>query len=104
MRHQTSVFVGIGVFSLAILLLLGGISATAFAQGGTGTITGTVTDPKGLSVPQAKVAIKSTDTGLERPLETTDSGGYTAAFLQPGHYEVSVSKDGFQTFVRKDLV
>src|ERR1700686_120269 len=104
MRHQTSVFVRFGFVSLAILLLLAGFSASAFAQGGTGTITGTVTDPKGLSVPQAKVVIKNTETGLERPLETTDSGAFTAAFLQPGHYEVSVSKDGFQTLVRKDLV
>jgi hypothetical protein len=104
MKNPASTFMRFGVFSLTILLLLGGISATAFAQGGTGTITGTVTDPKGLSVPQAKVVVKNTDTGLDRPLETTDSGAFTGAFLQPGHYEVSISKDGFQTFVRKDLV
>jgi len=103
MRHQTSVFVGIGVASLAILLLLGGFSATAFAQGGTGTITGTVIDPKGLSVPDAKVSVLNTETGIDRSLATTDAGVYTATFLQPGHYQVSVAKDGFSTWVRKDL-
>ena len=103
MRHQTSVFVGIGVASLAILLLLGGFSATAFGQGGTGTITGTVIDPKGLSVPDAKVSVLNTETGIDRSLATTDAGVYTATFLQPGHYQVSVAKDGFSTWVRKDL-
>ena len=104
MRNPASTFVRLGVFSVAILVLLGGFTATGFAQGGVGTITGTVTDPKGLSVPQAKVVIKNTDTSLERTLETTDGGAYTATFLQPGHYEVTISKDGFQTFIRKDLV
>jgi hypothetical protein len=104
MRIPASCFVRFGVFSLAILLSLVGFTAAAFAQGGVGTITGAVTDPKGLSVPQARVVIKNTETSLERPLETTDSGAYTATFLQPGQYELTVSKDGFSTFVRKDLV
>ena len=103
MRYETSVLVRFGIVFVAILFLLGSASAPAFAQGGTGTITGTVTDPKGLTVPQAKVSILSTDTGIERPIETTDSGVYTATFLQPGHYQVSVSKDGFSTWVRKEL-
>jgi hypothetical protein len=104
MRHQTSVFVRFGIVSLAILLLLGGFSALAFAQGGTGTITGTVIDPKGLSVPDAKVSVLNTETGIDRSLGTTDAGVYTATFLQPGHYQVSVTKDGFSTWVRKDIL
>jgi hypothetical protein len=104
MRQQTSVFIRIGVASLAILLIICGLSAPVFAQGGTGTITGTVIDPKGLAVPDAKVSILNTDTGIDRPLATTDAGVYTATFLQPGHYQVTVSKDGFSTWVRKDLL
>jgi hypothetical protein len=104
MRQQTSVFIRIGVASLAILLIICGLSAPVFAQGGTGTITGTVIDPKGLAVPDAKVSILNTDTGIDRPLATTDAGVYTATFLQPGHYQVTVTKDGFSTWVRKDLL
>src|SRR5216683_8455229 len=104
MKHKISVYIRFVTISLAILLLLGGFSAPAFAQGGTGTITGTVIDPKGLSVPDAKVSVLNTDTGIERPLATTDAGVYTATFLQPGHYQVTISKEGFQTYVRKDLV
>ena len=102
MRHQ-NLFVRLGAFSLALLFIVAGFSAAAFAQSGTGTITGTVADPKGLAVATAKVDITSTDTGISRSIETTDTGVYTAAFLQPGHYQVSVTKDGFSTFVRKDL-
>src|SRR5882762_8575884 len=104
MRQQTSVFIRIGVASLAILLIICGLSAPVFAQGGTGTITGTVIDPKGLAVPDAKVSILNTDTGIDRPLATTAAGVYTATFLQPGHYQVTVTKDGFSTWVRKDLL
>src|SRR5258708_35195408 len=103
MRHETSVFVRLWVASLAILLLLGGFSASAFAQGGTGTITGTVIDQKGLAVPDAKVSILRTDTGIDRPLATTEAGAYTATFLQPGDYPGAVSKDGSSTWVPKDL-
>ncbi len=105
MRGLSSRVVRSGVFSLAILLLLSGFSAAAFAQGGVGTITGTVTDPKGLTVPGAKIVILNTDTNTARPdIMTTDSGSYTATFLQPGHYQVTISKDGFQTVVRQDLL
>lgn len=85
-------------------MLIAGASR-AFAQGGTGTISGTVSDPKGLAVTDARVSILNLDTGISRPpLTTTDSGLYTSPFLQPGHYQVSVNKDGFQSYVRKDLV
>ena len=94
-----------GFICLATFLLLGALATTTFAQGGVGTITGTVTDPKGLTVSGAKIVIKNADTGIERPpLETSDSGIYSATFLQPGHYEVSIVKDGFSPVVRKDLV
>jgi len=103
-HHDRSVIARISVASLAIFLAICGFSTAAFSQGGTGTITGTITDPKGLAVPDAKVSILNTDTGIDRPLATTDAGVYTATFLQPGHYQVAVTKDGFSTWVRKDLL
>ena len=49
-------------------------------------------------MPSAKVVILDTDTNIARPdITTTDSGSYTAAFLQPGNYQITISKDGFQT-------
>ena len=85
--------------------MLGGLTVSAFAQGGVGTITGTVTDPKGLSVPQAKVVIKNTDTGIERPaIEIVRLGHLQRHVLATeGHYEVTIAKDEFASVVRKDI-
>ncbi len=70
---------------------------------GSAAITGTVTDPSGSVVPGATVTIRNVDTGIERKTETSDAGIFTGAFLQPGHYEVQVTKPGFTAVVRKEL-
>ncbi len=103
MKVQSGLFLRVWALSLAVLFALAGFSSKAFAQGGAGTITGTVSDPKGLAISGATVSILNTDTGIERPATTTDGGTYTAAFLQSGHYQITFSKDGFQSVVRKDL-
>jgi len=91
-------------FVVQILIALCLVAASAFAQtAGAGTITGALTDQTGAAVPGATVVIRSTDTGIERSTVSNDSGIYTATFLQPGHYEVSVAKSGFAKLVRKDL-
>jgi hypothetical protein len=76
----------------------------AAAQTATGAVTGTVTDPKGQSVADAAVAVKNTDTGLQTTFHTNADGFYTAPYLQPGNYEITVSMSGFQTVVHKNLV
>jgi Carboxypeptidase regulatory-like domain/TonB dependent receptor len=104
MRNVSGRSVQFGACCLAALLILIFGPSRAFAQGGTGTITGTVTDPKGLAVPDAQVTILNMDTGVARPpISSTDAGLYTAPFLAPNHYQVSVAKDGFETFIQKDL-
>jgi hypothetical protein len=81
------------------------LSATAaFAQSsGSGTIAGTITDPNGGVVPAAAVVVHNTNTGIDRSIQSNDAGLYNASFLQPGNYEVTVSKTGFATVLRKDL-
>ena len=79
-------------------------SDTAFGQAaGSGTITGTLTDPQNASVPDAAVTIHNNDTGIDRATTTNGSGLYVAPFLPPGHYNVTALKTGFATLVRKDL-
>jgi hypothetical protein len=90
---------------LAAVTLFGLLTCTAIAQvSGSGTITGTITDPSGAAVPGASITIRNVDTGIERKLESNDAGNYVAAFLQPGHYEVQATKSGFTGVLRKDLV
>lgn len=77
--------------------------AAATAQQITATISGTITDPNGAAVPGAVVTATSNETGLAKTATTGDSGNYTITFLQPGSYNISVSKDGFSPVVRENI-
>src|SRR6476660_6663143 len=83
---------GVRVF---VLLAVAGLSAQTFR----GTILGTITDPSGAVVAGAKVTAKNTGTGLERSTETSGDGSYSIPELPIGTYNVTISQQGFQTFV-----
>lgn len=78
--------------------------STANAQTATGTIIGTLTDPKGLAVADAQVVVKNIDTDTESSFPTNAAGIYVAPYLQPGNYQVTASKTGFETVVHKNVV
>lgn len=67
------------------------------AQSATGSITGTVTDPKGLVAADATVLVKNAETDAEVSLTTNSAGLYAASYLQPGRYDVTISKTGFNS-------
>ena len=80
-------------------------TGSAVAQtSGVGNISGTVTDNTGAAVPNAAVTIIDTDTGISRDVRANGQGEYLAQFLQPGHYEVIATSQGFGKVDRKDLV
>ena len=100
--------VGFGkAWVLACTLLLAILVTTpraVRAQGaGSGTITGSVTDPSGSVVPGASIMLRNTGTGIERKTQTNQAGIYEAPFLQPGQYEVRAEKTGFDTMLHKDV-
>jgi len=69
-----------------------------------GAITGIVTDSSGAVIPNAKVTITNTGTGVEaRTLETNASGIYTAEGLPVGTYMVAVEATGFQRSVQSNI-
>ena len=91
--------------SLAVLVLLAGFAAAAFGQSATGTITGTITDPKGLAMVGVNVLVHSVDTGIDHAAVTTnDQGLYLVPLLQPGNYDIIVSQAGFSTVKRASVV
>ena len=95
----------LAAFAILILTLLLGLPQPALSQlAGSGTITGTVTDPSGAVVPSADVTIRNTQTGVEQKTQTSDAGIYNAPFLPPGNYEVRIAKAGFATVTRQDLI
>jgi hypothetical protein len=74
------------------------------AQGTTGAITGTVTDPSGAVVPGAIVTIRQVDTNGIKTITTTEAGTYTVTLLQPGNYSVKVEKAGFKSSTQNGIV
>lgn len=78
--------------------------ATAtFAQGTTGQLTGTVSDPNGAIVQGATVTVRNRDTGLERQATTGDDGTFAVQLLPPGLYRVSVSGSGFTEAIVEEV-
>jgi hypothetical protein len=87
----------------AIAISLGLAAAALFGQAGTGTITGTVTDPAGAVVAGAAVEVRNTDTNVPYPTVTTETGAYTVLRLPPGPYSVIVTAPGFKKLTRGGL-
>ena len=69
----------------------------ASAQSDRGAITGTVTDPQGAVVANAKVTVTNLETGETRETRTTAEGSYILSELRAGPYRLSVEAPGFKT-------
>ena len=82
----------------AILMLLGLFAGAAHAQFNAG-IQGTVLDPSGAGVPNVKVALVNTATGITATVTTDASGSYEFVNLAPGAYEMSAEGTGFEKTV-----
>jgi hypothetical protein len=91
------------VFAVTVLLLFAARPLAAQTSG-LGNINGTVTDSTGAVVANAAVVVLNTDTGVSRTITTNSDGSYTASFLQPGHYELTLGGGGFGKVDRKNLV
>ncbi len=81
------------IFLVVLLFAL-----TALAQIQNGQFTGTVVDPSGAAVSNAKVTITNQATNLSVTANTNSSGLYVARELPVGTYKISVEAAGFKTF------
>lgn len=79
----------------AFLFLFVAVRLVSAAQ-----IAGTVTDPSGAVVPNARVVVREIATGVERQAETDSQGHYEAEAPAVGTYLVIVTREGFSAFTR----
>ena len=86
---------------LAAVLLI--TAAPSLAQTTAATISGTVKDTSGASVPDALIAVTSRTTHQTRTIETNESGIFVAPDIEEGSYDVSVEKAGFKKSVRSGV-
>lgn len=78
-------------------------ASPVYGQSDRGSLAGTVTDPGGAVVANAKVTITNTNTGEVREVTTTDEGNYTAPQLKADTYRVTVEAAGFKTSTIEDV-
>ena len=71
-------------------ILMVGFCGIAGAAAPTGTIAGSIQDPGGAVVPNAKVTAISSATGLTRETHSGNDGQYVIPLLPVGAYSVSV--------------
>ena len=88
---------------LTIFLLILAISLPIYAQAVNGTILGTVTDSSGGSVPNTKISLTETNTGVVRTATTNESGNYIFPDVPPGTYSVSAELTGFKKMTRPGI-
>ena len=68
------------------------------------SVVGTVTDPSGAAVPNARITLTNAETGLTHTVVTTDSGQYAIPELKIGHYDAKAEAAGFKVAEQKGLV
>ena len=83
-------------FLALVVTLLLIATAVCIAQTETGQISGTVKDASDALVANAKITVKSVNTGLTRETTTNASGIYTVSSLRPDTYDVTIEATGFQ--------
>ena len=92
-KHPLVIF----AFLVAFFLILPGCMTRIFAQTITGAVRGTVTDPSGAVVANARVTATNETTGVISSTVSDRSGLYNFPFLPIGNYVVAASAPGFET-------
>ncbi|MFZ0663006.1 MAG: TonB-dependent receptor [Acidobacteriaceae bacterium] len=82
-----------GLLAAAALLFL---LPSAKAQTVFGSMAGTVSDPTGAVIPNAKIEAKNVTSGVAQSTVSTSSGAYHFTQLPIGTYNVTVTAPGFQ--------
>jgi hypothetical protein len=70
---------------------------------GTGAIAGTVVDSSGAVIANATVTATSDQTNVNTARSTTSAGDYSITPLTPGTYTVTVTAQGFERYVQKNV-
>ena len=87
-----------------VLLAFVFVTGYAGAQVTRATLTGTITDPSGGILPNARIVITNQETGAKTIVTSNSAGVYTAPYLAPGKYLETVSLPGFKSYVHSGLI
>jgi hypothetical protein len=79
-----------------LTLILALASPFAAAQTITGAFTGTLADPSGAVIPNAKVIATNTGTNIAYSAQSNEAGVYNLLFLPIGSYNLAAEVKGFK--------
>jgi len=88
---------------LALVMMLAPTTVHSQSAAATGRLEGTVTDSSGAAVSGAEIAVRNQNTGISTTITSGSEGDFTVLYLEPGTYEVSIQKSGFNKLVLKDI-
>ena len=92
---------------LSLVLSLGVFFSTCmFVQGQStyGSVTGSVSDPSGAAISDARVTLTNLGTAEKRTQPTGSDGLYSFVNLNPGNYRIEVEKAGFKRITQEPVV
>jgi len=87
-----------------LLLLLFAFAPVTFAQEVRASITGTVTDSQGASIPGVTITAVNVANNASTTQVTNAAGLYLTPFLTPGTYRLTAEKQGFKRYVREGII
>jgi outer membrane receptor protein involved in Fe transport len=92
------------VAAVTLGILCGFCAPKAFSQAVYGSILGTVTDPSGAALANAKIKVTSQTKNVLVEAASNESGNYTVTHLIPDVYTVRFEGQGFKASEYKDIV
>lgn len=82
----------------AVLFLALGVGSSFGQTSTAGTVSGQVTDEQNAAVPGAEVKLVEPTTNAVQSTVTNDAGRFIFSSVNPGHYNITFSKDGFTAY------
>ena len=98
MRRNWTISLVLAFVALALFCV-----PAAWGQVASASLRGTVTDQSGAIIVGATVTLTNTGTNVARTTSTDASGNYLFPIVQVGTYEVTIERQGFQTFQQKGV-
>ena len=92
-----------GKVFFAILMVCLCVTISAYAQVGTTSVRGVVTDKTGAAIVGAKVTLSSAAQAFRREMQTNQAGEYEFLALPPSGYVLTVEMASFRKFENKNV-